>query len=41
MAESDPFLSSLIAQPASRRVIGAVAAAACLWVAVLWAIATP
>lgn len=41
MAERDPFQSSLLAQPASWRVLGAAGASACLWLAVLWAIGAP
>jgi len=41
MAARDPFLSSMLAQPATRRVAAAAAVLTLLWGAILWAIALP
>ncbi|MBB3973103.1 hypothetical protein [Hansschlegelia beijingensis] len=41
MASRDPFLSSMLAQPAARRVAAAAAVLVLLWGAIAWAIALP
>lgn len=41
MPNRDPFLSSLMAQAARRRLLGVAGILAALWLAILWAVSLP
>lgn len=41
MSERDPFFSSVMAQPSARRLAAVLAAIACLWLAIFWAVSLP
>lgn len=41
MTNRDPFLSTLLAQAASRRLLGVASIIAGLWLAILWAVSLP
>ncbi len=41
MISRDPILSSTLARPALRRVLGVLVVLAVLWLAILWAVSLP
>jgi hypothetical protein len=41
LVHRDPFISSLIAQTSSRRLLGVLGILAALWLAIIWAVSLP